>query len=106
MPPKARVVTLRRGGEAAAYPFDELANVGAVNDEVGGEPLTFFWQPGTRSALDAGAIAEGEDVGAVGVFSRTLDGETLTFERDGAVFKDKRDGLELEPAGAGGRGQT
>ena len=92
LPPKARVVTLERRGEAAAYPFDVLANVGVVNDEVGGEPLAFFWQPGTRSALDTGAIAEGEDVGAVGVFSRTLDGVTLTFVRDGAVFKDRETG--------------
>ncbi len=89
LPPKTRVVTLGRGGEAAAYPFDALANVGAVNDDVGGEPLVFFWQPGTRSALDAGTIAESEDIGAVGVFSRILDGVTLTFSREVAVFKDK-----------------
>ena len=92
LPPKARVVTLERGGEVAAYPFDTLANVGVVNDEVGGEPLAFLWQPGTRSALDASTIAEGEDVGAVGVFSRTLDGATLTFSRDGTVFKDEETG--------------
>ncbi len=92
LPPKTRVVTLGRGGEAAAYPFDVLASVGVVNDDVGGEPLAFFWQPGTRSALDAGAIAKGEDVGAVGVFSRTLDSVTLTFVREGAVFKDAETG--------------
>ena len=99
LPPKTRVVTLERGGEASAYPFDVLAEVGVVNDEVGGEPLTFFWQPGTRSALDTGTIAEGEDVGAVGVFSRTLGGVTLTFVRDGAVFKDEETGSSWNLSG-------
>lgn len=36
LPPKARVITLERGGEAAAYPFGELAKTGVVNDDVGG----------------------------------------------------------------------
>ncbi|MEX2625899.1 MAG: DUF3179 domain-containing (seleno)protein, partial [Ilumatobacteraceae bacterium] len=39
--------------------------------------------PGTASALDAGAVAGGDDIGATGVFVPEHDGESLTFRAEG-----------------------
>ena len=92
LPPKERVITFERAGDAAAFPFTTLQEARVVNTEVGGEPVAVFWQEGTTSALDASSIAASEDVGAAGVFDRRVDGETLTFAPDGEFFVDEETG--------------
>jgi hypothetical protein len=82
--PKARVVGVRIGARAVAYPYDDLeraANGGwsAVHDRVGGEELVVFWKAGTASAVDAAVIAESRDVGATGVFRPSVAGRPLRF---------------------------
>ena len=89
LPPKERVITLERAGDAVAFPFDALQEARVVNTDVGGAPVTVFWQEGTTSALDARAIAESADVGAAGVFDRRVDGKTLTFSWNGETFVDE-----------------
>lgn len=90
LPPKERVVTFERAGDTVAYPFSRLAEERVVQDEVGGEPVVLFWQPGTRSALGESVIAESADVGAAGVFSRELGGRVLTFVwQDGQVVDEE-----------------
>ena len=86
--PKARVVSVVQGAETAAYPFEVLTQEHVINDALNGVPLTVFWQAGTASALDSASIAEGQDVGAVGVFSRRLRDRVLTFEWQGGAFVD------------------
>jgi len=89
-----RVLAVDLGGEVKAYPYRALAEGAptAVNDTVGGAEVVAFYEPGTASALDSLNIAEGRDVGATGLFSRVLEGRTLTFEvRDGA-FVDRETG--------------
>ncbi len=91
--PMDRVVGVELGGEARAYAFGALRDERAVNDSVGGEAVAVLWAPGTASALDRATIAEGRDVGAVGVFRRSLDGRTLTFEPAGdGRFRDAETG--------------
>ncbi len=88
--PKERVITFEAQGEAVAYPFSVLSKEKVVQDSVGGEPVVLFWQPGTRSALDEGIIADSEDIGAAGAFSRKLDGQVLTFAwRDGQIVDEE-----------------
>lgn len=89
LPPKTRVVTLEQNGETIAYPFEVLQANQVINDTVGNEPITLFWQAGTASALDKQIIAESHDVGSVGVFSREVDGQTLTFSWNGKTFVDE-----------------
>ncbi|MBA2668322.1 MAG: DUF3179 domain-containing protein [Trueperaceae bacterium] len=90
--PKARVVSIDAvgvdGRESVAYPFDHLREVGVVNDTVAGIPTAVLWQAGTASALGSASIADARDVGAVGVFARSVDGRILTFEVDGEGFRD------------------
>jgi thiol-disulfide isomerase/thioredoxin len=99
LPPMARVIAVDLNGEAVAYPYDALEDVSAVNDTVGGVPIVVLWVPGTASALDAGTVDGGRDVGAAVVFSRELDGQTLTFVADGDRIVDEQTGSEWNVLG-------
>jgi hypothetical protein len=87
LPAMARVTTVVLNGEAVAWPNAALQQEGVVNDSVGGVPVAVFWQPGLASALDTAQIATGQEVGANGVFERTLNGRLLTFapQPDGTI---------------------
>jgi hypothetical protein len=89
LPAVERVVTVELAGEVVAYPFSVLDDERVVNDEVGGQLVAVFFKPGTKSALDSLFIADAKDVGAGVVFSREIDGQVLTFERDGDQFRDE-----------------
>ena len=52
-------------GRAKAYPFSELSGSPATNDELGGVPVLVAFESQSRSAS---------------VYSRTVNGRTLTFE--------------------------
>lgn len=90
--PKERVVSVDAPEESVAYPFTVLAEARVVNDSVGEKPVVLFWQGGTNSALDTSAIADGRDVGSVGIFDRNIAGQTLTFSWDGSAFRDEETG--------------
>lgn len=92
LPAMARVTTVELNGEAVAYPNDVLQEAGVVNDTVAGIEVAVFWQPGLASALDSSSIAGGQDVGASGVFERTLDGQVLTFTTNGETITDEATG--------------
>jgi hypothetical protein len=92
LPPMARITTVDLNGEAVAYPNDTLQNLRVVNDTVGGTDIVVFWQSGLASALGASNIASGEDVGANGIFERTLDGQIFTFTIKGDAITDEQTG--------------
>jgi len=85
-------VTVSVGGEDVAYPYTLLKERRVVNDTVGGTAIVVFYRSGTSSALDAGGVAEGFDLGASGVFSPQLDGRRLTFKASGSDFVDSETG--------------
>lgn len=92
LPAMARVTTVELNDEAVAYPNLVLQEAGVANDTIGGVDVVVFWQPGLASALGNSSIAQGEDVGASGVFERTLNGQTLTFVTDGQTISDEQTG--------------
>lgn len=87
-----RVVSIALDGGAVAYPLPLLSEVGVINDTQFGQDLAVFHTPGTSSALGAAVIAQGEDVGATGVFDPTLNGQKLTFSLEGELFVDDQTG--------------
>jgi hypothetical protein len=99
LPATARVITVDRGAEAVAYPYTLLSELGAVNDTLDAAPIVVLWQPGTASALDASFVAGGRDVGAAAAFSRIVDGQTLTFSRDGEALRDVETGSTWDVLG-------
>jgi hypothetical protein len=92
LPAMARVVTVSLLGGDVAYPYAELVAKGVVNDSRFGQDMVVFYQSGTSSALDTSRIAEGEDVGATGVFDPHLNGEKLTFRWDEGRIVDEQTG--------------
>ncbi len=99
LPPMARVITVDTEEEPVAYPYDVLRESPAVNDVVNGEPIAVLWHKGTASALDEGSVDAGRDVGSAGVFSRRLDGRTLTFRSEGGTILDEETGSEWNVLG-------
>ncbi len=94
--PMARVLTVDLNGETVAYPYDLLEETGVINDEVGEQPIAVFWQSGTASALDTGAIAQGRDVGTAAAFSRKANGEVLNFiNQDGKIVDSNGKGWNI-----------
>jgi len=102
--PKERVVGLKMGEAARAYPWPILARERVVNDTFAGEPLVIFYQTGTLSALDQAELAESRDVGATGVFSRRLGERLLTFEASADGFRDRETGSTWTLLGTAQRG--
>lgn len=96
LPAMARVVTVglaeEEGDTAVAYPLSILQEETVINDDINGQPIVVMHQPGTASALGARVIAEADDVGATGVFSRVAGGETLTFAVDNGRVLDEQTG--------------
>jgi hypothetical protein len=92
LPAVERVVTVSLDEVDVAYPLSILSEVGVINDSQGGQDLVVFHEGGTTSALGARVIAEAEDVGATGVFNPVVDGQKLTFSRDGEVIVDAETG--------------
>ena len=84
-----RVVGVTIGAAATAYPFPLLAEVGAVNDSVGGVPITVFWGGDTADALDSRVVREGRAIGTGIAYLRQVDGRPLTFVKEGEVFRDQ-----------------
>jgi hypothetical protein len=78
-----RVVATGGEEDPVAYPLTLLQDELVLHDEVAGEPAVVWWTPGTASALDRASIDAGDDVGATGVFRRTVDGQELTFSDAG-----------------------
>ena len=77
--PKERVAAVTLDGQSIAFPFTALERERAVNHRLGDTAIAVFFAPGAVSALDRSNIAASRDVGAVGVFESTLNGQTLTF---------------------------
>jgi len=61
--------------------------------------LVVWAKPGTASALDSAALAEGRDVGATGAFVPALDGQELHFEPAGGAFTDRETGSTWDVLG-------
>ncbi|HSH58972.1 MAG TPA: DUF3179 domain-containing (seleno)protein, partial [Acidimicrobiales bacterium] len=69
-------------------PLEALRRQRLVAVEVAGRHLVVWWKPGTASALDSSQLAEGQDVGATGVFDPILEGRRLSFRALGDAFED------------------
>ncbi len=90
--PMTRVLSVRGDGPTVAIPYEVLAELRVVMFTAGGQDLVALYEPGTTSALDAGRISEGRDVGAAGVFVRPA-GPFALEPFDGGGFIDTSTGI-------------
>jgi len=100
LPPKERVAAVLAGEDSVVVPFSRLRREPGVNERAGSAPVVFLFEAGVKSVLDETAVAESRDVGTAAVFSRRVDGRTLTFGRapDGDVV-DRETGSSWDLTG-------
>ena len=98
--PLTRVLALRAEGEGAVIPLDVLSERHVVPFSFAGRELVALFEPGTASALDSPNIAEGRDVGATGVFVRSVDKQPLDLSVSaGGGFVDASTGVVYDILG-------
>lgn len=85
---KERIVGFGLRTTPTAVRLDPLLDAGVLTADLDGEPIVAWALPGTASALEAGRVDEGRDVGATGVFRSTVEDQELTFERTEDGFVD------------------
>ncbi len=101
---KERIVGIGLDRDPIAVRLAPLSDRGVLVVKVGGESLTVWHLSGTSSALDAGDVSGGRDIGATGVFVPKVDGRSLTFERDRDGFVDRETGTTWDIFGRGASG--
>ena len=89
---KMRVMTIRMGEIAVAYPYDLLTENGVIHDQIEGQDLVVFWQSGTNTPLYQQYIPEARDAGSAAIFSPEVNEELLTFTSTEAGFVDAETG--------------
>ena len=87
-----RIVGIELEGDALGVPLFRLQEERIIEATIADTDLVVFWEPGTASALDRNSIADGDDIGATGVFLATVDGERFTFGATEAGFVDDQTG--------------
>jgi hypothetical protein len=96
LPTMARVVVVKSGEAAVVYPLEALGKERVINHQVDATDVVLFFRAGTASAVDVGSIDRGRDVGTPAVYSRTVDGKTLTFRADSDAFVDEETGTRWD----------
>lgn len=102
---KTRIVGIRRDGDAVAILRDLLLEELVLEVEIGAGVVVVFAKSGTASALDAAEVADGRDVGAIGVFDPVLDGRPLSFEAVEDEFVDTQTGSKWNILGEAVEGE-
>ncbi len=92
LPLKERVVGIGDDTESVAVVRKALEDASPVEVTVGDRDLVLFHKPGQVSALDAGTVSGGADVGTVGVYDPVVEGRRLSFEAVGEGFRDRETG--------------
>ena len=91
LPAMARVVTVSDGKYHNAYPAELLEKLRVIHHQLGNQAVVIFHQDGVSSALDTTRIANGDDVGATGVFVPLVGKQELTFIKERG-FVDEQTG--------------
>ena len=98
LPAFERVLGVRVGGEAIAFPFGTLADIGVASETLAGVPIVAFYERGTVSAVDSFLISASRDVGSAAAYVAEADGQPLTFRFDRRIF-DNETGSEWDLLG-------
>jgi hypothetical protein len=85
-----RVVGIEYGGSSAAFALEAVSGGAgrATAVEIGDSDAVIFWVAGQASALDAGEVFGGRDVGSAAVFTPRIGDRELTFSFNGEHFID------------------
>jgi hypothetical protein len=101
LPAMERVVSISFEDLDIAYPVSILSEVGVINDTQGDLDLAIFHTFGTTSAFYNPFAQRFDDVGATGVFSPIVNGQMLTFSKEGDDIVDDQTGTVWNILGQG-----
>lgn len=59
-----------------------------MEDRIDNERYVILFDAATRTVLDSETLSRSHDVGAAGVFSRQLEGDTLSFSANKGIIRD------------------
>jgi len=90
--PLERLLTVKCGDKAKAYPLNALGKSGVVEGACAGNRFVIFFERGMRSAVDAEWIRDSRDAGAAGVFVPMVEGQHLSFRRESRKIVDTQTG--------------
>jgi len=99
LPAMERVVDIESNGKYKVYAFSTIRKKGVINDTFQSKNVVLFHQKGTVSILDESNVSESKDIGSVTVFSRYVNGKTLTFKRKKGNFIDNETGSFWDSTG-------
>lgn len=98
---KQRVVGVTVDGVSRAWALEAVSGgaARATMGTLGDTDVVILWKAGQASALDQSQIADGREVGSVGVFSPLVDGQLLDFFAEDGRFLDEQTGSEWDITG-------
>ncbi|CAM2068663.1 DUF3179 domain-containing protein [Sulfidibacter corallicola] len=99
LPPMERVITVKIGKKAKAYPYSRTRQKRVIHDKIAKRKIVVFHAEGAASALDKKEIAASEDIGATGVFDPEVDGKVLKFSYRDGLFVDAQTKSEWDITG-------
>ena len=76
--------------ELTRFPDDECYV--RIDDNLGGQDVVVFYQPGQVSALDGDSIRDSRDVGSAAAYDPNLNGQALTFSYADGIITDNETG--------------
>ncbi len=88
-----RVLVVKHKGEERIIVYSEVRDKGILQISIAGDPVVLFWAPGASSALDAGRLSDGRNVGSLNAFISVVSGKNLDFTKASAgLFMDTETG--------------
>lgn len=98
---KQRVVGVTVDGVSRAWALEAVSGgeARATMGTLGDTDVVILWKAGQASALDQSQIADGREVGSVGVFSPLVDGQLLDLFAEDGRFLDQQTGSEWDITG-------
>ncbi|WP_299445054.1 DUF3179 domain-containing protein [uncultured Phycicoccus sp.] len=96
---KERVVGVSDGSDAVAVRRASLVGRGPLELTVGSRDVVLWHRPGQASALDTSRIADGAEIGSVGVFEPLVGDRLLHFELRGEDIVDRETGSRWDVLG-------
>jgi hypothetical protein len=94
-----RVLGFFSGDTAVAYPLPLIRDEGVIEDNIDGQDVVVFYEPGQVSALDQSVIEDSKEVGSAGLFIPEVDGQQLTFTYEDGQIIDNETGSEWDVFG-------
>lgn len=79
LPAMLRVLGIKIGHQATAYPHSLLQNIPILYDHINQMEFVVFYQKGIHSPLDSAILNQGKKIGSACVFSPYIDGIKLSF---------------------------